>query len=90
MPFQNDLPCHCHIREYEVPKYEVLHVKVYNPDMFERMIIFMVLGIFVFTPALSSWWKNEFQMGYEVYLPWVLLIIAAAGLHWRTDHRHRD
>lgn len=58
--------------------------------MFERIIIFIVLGIFVFTPALSSWWKNEFQFWYGVYLPWILLIVAAAGLHWRTDHRNSD
>ncbi len=58
--------------------------------MFERIIIFMVLGIFVFTPALSSWWKNEFLAWYEVYLPWILIIMAAVVLHWRADHRNHD
>lgn len=58
--------------------------------MFEKIIIFMVLGIFVFTPALNSWWNNEFLVWYELYLPWILLIIAALGLQWRTDHRNPD
>jgi hypothetical protein len=58
--------------------------------MLERIIIFMVLGIFVFTPDLGSWWKTEFLAWYEVYLPWILLIIIAVGLHWRTDHRDPD
>lgn len=58
--------------------------------MFERLIIFMVLGIFVFTPTLNSWWEEEFVAWYEVYLPWILLIIVAVGLHWRADNHKVD
>jgi hypothetical protein len=57
--------------------------------MLERIIVFIVLGIFVFTPAVSSWWKADFFSWYDIYLPWLLLILAASWLHWRPDHNNK-
>ena len=52
--------------------------------MLERIIIFIVLGIFVFNPTVSNWWKDEFISWYHVYLPWLFLIAASIWLHWRA------
>jgi hypothetical protein len=52
--------------------------------MFERIVVFIVLGIFVFSPSVSNWWKGEFVSWYHVYLPWFFLILAAIWIQWRT------
>ena len=52
--------------------------------MLERVIIFIVLGIFVFSPTVSNWWKADFVAWYHVYLPWLILVVASLWLHWQA------
>lgn len=52
--------------------------------MIEKIISFLVLGIFVFAPSIDSWLREGIPGWYQVYLPWGLLILAAFWLHLST------
>ncbi|MFP6806047.1 MAG: hypothetical protein VB957_02475 [Pseudomonadales bacterium] len=51
--------------------------------MLERTIIFIVLGVFVFTPAASYWWGKSFTAWIDIYIPWIFLLLATMWLHWQ-------
>ena len=50
--------------------------------MLERIIIFIVLGVFVFSPAASDWWGKSYSAWYEIYIHWIFLLLATMWLHW--------
>ncbi len=49
--------------------------------MIEKIIAFLILGIFVFVPTIPDWKDASFPGWFEVYLPWVLLIALCLILH---------
>ncbi len=55
--------------------------------MLERIIIFVVLGVFVFSPSLRDWWRSDMSSWYEVYIPWLTLILVTIWLHWRSSRQ---
>jgi len=51
--------------------------------MIERIVIFLVLGTFVFTPEIGNWSEENFTAWYDVYIAWMILIIAVLWIEWR-------
>jgi hypothetical protein len=44
--------------------------------MIERVIIFLILGFFVFGPEIQSFWSRDPIAWYANYLVWLALIAA--------------
>lgn len=51
--------------------------------MHEKVISFLILGIFVFMPAIPDWQHSSFPQWFEVYAPWLLLILLCMFAHAR-------
>ena len=51
--------------------------------MIERIIIFLVLGAFVFAPAITQWTFGGLTEWYGIYLPWLALVIVVSRDQWR-------
>ena len=66
------------IRTAMNPSPEAVRIKV----MVEKIISFLVLGIFVFAPSVDSWLIEGLPGWYRVYIPWGLLVLAAIWLHY--------
>ncbi len=49
--------------------------------MLEKIITFLIFGIFVFSPGIADWQSPEYPMGLLIYAPWLLLIVLGLILH---------
>ncbi|MCB1645374.1 MAG: hypothetical protein KDI36_07970 [Pseudomonadales bacterium] len=55
--------------------------------MLNRLFIFLVFGLFVFSPDVSRWWAaDSVTAWYGNYIPWLLVI---AGCYWIQYIRNR-
>ena len=43
--------------------------------MLERLILFLVLGFFVFSPSIPNWTQTSMTSWYSLYLFWLLTIL---------------
>ena len=43
--------------------------------MLERVVSFIVIGLFIFSPTIGDWWASSVQAWYMQYLIWILLIV---------------
>lgn len=50
-----------------------------------RLVLILVVGIFLFSPAIMDWWIASTNSWYRPYLLWLLLIIATFILQGRQD-----
>lgn len=55
--------------------------------MLERLIIFLILGAFVFMPEMTRIAGDNLSPWYAVYIPWFLLLVAVTHEHWRKPDR---
>lgn len=58
--------------------------------MIERLIIFLILGFFVFGPEVQSFWSSDPVSWYANYLVWLALIVACIWSQSRTGRQPRD
>jgi hypothetical protein len=56
----------------------------------ERLVLFVVLGFFVFSPTIGTWLEASAPYWYRHYLPWLMVIALCAWLHMRADSRSAD
>lgn len=42
--------------------------------MLERVLSFIVIGLFVFSPTIGNWWESSLERWYLQYGIWLLLI----------------
>lgn len=54
--------------------------------MIDRIIIFLVLGLFVFSPGIQSFWSSDPVSWYGGYIVWFLLVF----LSWLATPRRRQ
>ena len=52
----------------------------------ERLISFVIFGLFVFTPAISSWQGVRLIDWYANYTVWLALIALCAWFQWARKH----
>lgn len=50
-----------------------------------RLVLILVVGIFIFSPAIMDWWIAGNSSWYRPYLLWLLLIIATFILQGRQE-----
>lgn len=43
--------------------------------MLERLILFLVMGCFVFAPTIPNWTQTSMTSVYSLYLLWLLTIL---------------
>lgn len=55
----------------------------------QRLLIFLLLGAYIFSPSLLTWVINPDGVWYRPYILWALLI-AAAYLFQRTQHKSKQ
>ncbi len=48
----------------------------------EKLISFIVFGLFVFSPLVPSWQSNISGQWYSIFLYWFLLIAVCATTQW--------
>lgn len=58
--------------------------------MIERLIIFLILGFFVFGPEVQSFWSSDPISWYMNYLIWLALIGACIWSQFRSGRQPRD
>lgn len=50
-----------------------------------RLVLILVVGIFLFSPAIMDWWTASQGNWYRPYLLWFLLIAATLALQSPRD-----
>jgi peptidoglycan/LPS O-acetylase OafA/YrhL len=53
----------------------------------EKMISFVIFGLFVFSPLIPSWQSHITGQWYTFYLFWLFLIGACAQFRWFNRER---
>lgn len=57
----------------------------------ERLISFIIFGLFVFTPAINSWQSMNLANWYAYYAIWIALIMVCAWFQWMLkDNESQD
>ena len=50
-----------------------------------RLVLLLVIGIYLFSPAIMQWWIDSPESWYRPWLLWLLLIVAGILLQsWRS------
>jgi hypothetical protein len=52
-----------------------------------RLILLLVVGIYLFSPAIMSAWMDASGAWYRPYLLWLILILVSMVLQSRRDAR---
>ena len=55
----------------------------------ERLVLFVVLGFFVFSPTVGGWLEASAPYWYRHFLPWLAIIALCAWLHY-SEHKAGD
>ena len=55
----------------------------------ERLVLFVVLGFFVFSPTVGGWLEASTPYWYRHFLPWLAIIALCAWLHY-SEHKAGD
>jgi len=50
-----------------------------------RLILLLVAGIYLFSPAIMDWWTASNDLWYRPYLLWLLLIVLTFFLQGKRD-----
>lgn len=50
-----------------------------------RLVLLLVVGIYLFSPALMAWWANPESAWYSPYLMWLILILVTFLLQSQKD-----
>ncbi len=50
-----------------------------------RLILLLVVGIYLFSPAIMDWWTASNDLWYRPYLLWLLLIVLTFLLQGKRD-----
>ncbi len=50
-----------------------------------RLVLILVVGLFLFSPAIMEWWIAGHGSWYRPYLLWLLLIAATFALQSPRD-----
>lgn len=58
--------------------------------MIDRVVIFLILGFFVFSPEIQGFWSHGPLRWYQNYLVWLVLILACFWSQTRTSRTPRD
>lgn len=50
-----------------------------------RLVLLLVVGIYLFSPAIMAWWANAESAWYRPYLLWLILILVTFLLQSQND-----
>ena len=50
-----------------------------------RLVLLLVIGIYLFSPAIMDWWIEPQGAWYRPYMLWMILIIAGIVLQSPKD-----
>jgi len=50
-----------------------------------RLVLLLVVGIYLFSPAIMDWWINATGAWYRPYLRWLILIVVTFILQSQKD-----
>jgi hypothetical protein len=56
----------------------------------EKLISFIIFGLFVFSPLVPSWQSTLLGHWYGIYLYWFLLIVMCAAAQFRRRQPGQD
>ena len=50
-----------------------------------RLVLLLVAGIYLFSPAIMAWWADIDSVWYHPYLLWLIMILATFLLQSEHD-----
>lgn len=50
-----------------------------------RLVLILVVGIYLFSPAIMEWWTAAGSVWYRPYLLWLILIVVTFILQSQQD-----
>lgn len=50
-----------------------------------RLVLLLVIGIYLFSPAIMEWWIDQTSLWYRPYLLWLALIVLTWALKGKAD-----
>ena len=50
-----------------------------------RLVLLLVVGIYLFSPAIMDWWIDATGAWYQPYLLWLILIVVTFILQSQRD-----
>ncbi|MBF7729596.1 hypothetical protein [Pseudomonas sp. N040] len=50
-----------------------------------RLVLLLVVGIYLFSPAIMAWWVNTESVWYRPYVLWLILILVTFLLQSQKD-----
>lgn len=50
-----------------------------------RLVLLLVIGIYLFSPAILGWWITFGEQWYQPWILWLILIVACYALQIRRD-----
>lgn len=50
-----------------------------------RLVLILVVGIYLFSPAIMDWWTAPGSVWYRPYLLWLMLIVVTFILQSQQD-----
>ncbi|TXH96966.1 MAG: hypothetical protein E6Q72_02990 [Pseudomonas sp.] len=50
-----------------------------------RLVLILVVGIYLFSPAIMDWWITPQSAWYRPYLLWLILIVVTLILQSQRD-----
>ncbi len=50
-----------------------------------RLVLLLVVGIYLFSPAIMDWWISADSSWYRPYLLWLILIVVSLLLQSQRD-----
>jgi hypothetical protein len=50
-----------------------------------RLVLLLVVGIYLFSPAIMAWWADAESVWYRPYLLWLILILVTFLLQSQND-----
>jgi hypothetical protein len=53
----------------------------------EKLISFMIFGLFVFSPLVPSWQHSGLYPWYGIYLYWLVIIVFCCAAQWRRHNQ---
>lgn len=56
-----------------------------SPMYIYRLVLLLVIGIYLFSPAIMDWWIEPMGAWYRPYVLWLILIIAGMLLQSPRD-----
>ncbi|MBX9713976.1 MAG: hypothetical protein K2X58_09440, partial [Pseudomonadaceae bacterium] len=57
-----------------------------NPPMYiYRLVLLLVVGIYLFSPAIMDWWIDADGAWYRPYVLWLILIVVTFILQSQRD-----